>query len=162
MYVEAVEDAIRRVLPVIEAGWRQGEPDTRLEIIDPILRSLGWYPGYGDDEPDPYCITEYYPYADRCIHADYAMFDPFDQFVLAVEAKKLREHTQNHYSQLEKYMAAGGLDMVGVLTNGQFWNICYLGAARRLREELPIGLSSRPPAESARRLFQALARSNWH
>lgn len=156
-----VEHAIRRVLPLIEAGNDLSENETREWIIDPILRSLGWEPGYGQGNQHMDCITEYYPYEDDGVRADYAMFDRGVHEVIIVEAKRLLEDTRAYYAQLADYMQEGR-DLVGVLTNGEFWNICRLDSGGRPSEENPIGLASRPPYESALRLSQALAKSNWH
>ena len=156
-----VLSAIERVLPVIETGGDLTENDTKKKIIDPILRSLGWEPGYGPGNQHRDCITEYYPYEDSDLRADYAMFDRSGREVIIIEAKRLLKDTRDHYAQLDDYMQDGS-DLVGALTNGEFWNICYLDRRGRLTEDKPIGLASRPPSESARRLFQALAKSNWH
>ena len=156
-----VENAIKRVLPVIKAGHDLSEDETRKKLIDPVLRSLGWRPGYGRNNQDRHCITEYYPYEDSEVRADYAMFDRNGREVIIVEAKRLLKHTRDHYLQLADYME-GGRDLVGVLTNGEFWNICRLDRRGNPREDRPIGLASRSPSESARRLFQTLAKSNWH
>lgn len=161
MSERTVEHAVRRVLPLIAAGRDLSEDATRVRIIDPILRSLGWEPGYGPGNQHRDCITEYYPYEDDGVRADYAMFDRGGREVIIVEAKRLLEHTQDHYAQLADYMQEGR-HLLGVLTNGEFWNICRLDSRGRLSEESPIGLASRQPCESARRLFQALAKSNWH
>ena len=161
MSEERVVGAIQRVLPVIETGQDLSENDTRRKIIDPILRSLGWEPGYGRGNRRRDCITEYYPYEDSDVRADYAMFESNGREVIIVEAKRLLEDTRDHYAQLDHYMQ-GGKDLVGVLTNGEFWNICYLDRRGRLTEDRPVGLASRSPSESAGRLFRALAKSNWH
>ena len=98
---------------------------------------------------------------DSLERADYMMFGSNRREVIIVEAKRLLEPTRGHYAQLADYME-GGRDLVGVLTDGEFWNICYLDRRGNPREDRPIGLASRSPSESARRLFQALAKSNWH
>ena len=161
MSEQTVMRAIARVLPVIETGGDLSEDDTKRMIIDPILRSLGWKPGYRHGNQHRDCITEYYPYEESAVRADYAMLDPNGREVIIIEAKRLLEHTRNHYAQLANYMQ-GGNDLVGVLTNGEFWNICYLDRRGKPLEDKPIGLNSREPSESARRLFKALAKSRWH
>lgn len=156
-----VENAIKRVLPVIRERQDLSEGETRRKIIDPVLRSLGWEPGYGSGNQHKHCITEYYPYEHGGLRADYAMFSSNDIEVIIIEAKRLLEHTRDYYAQLDEYME-GGEALVGVLTNGEFWNICRLDRFGMISEERPIGLASRPPSESARRLFRALSKSNWH
>lgn len=153
--------AIELVSEIIRLGDDLDERDTRRQVIDPVLRALGWEPRYGSGNQDRDCITEFYPYGDSSLRADYAMFDPDGREVIIVEAKRIREHTQDHYDQLDDYLD-GGRQMLGVLTNGEYWNISRLDARGRLTEDRPIGLLSRSPAESARRLCEALSKGNWH
>lgn len=156
-----VENAIRKVLPFIRAGQDLSEDETRENIIDPVLRSLGWEPGYGYGNQDEHCTTEYYPYEHQDLSVDYAMFARNGQKAIIIEAEKLLENTEGHCVQLTKY-TDGDENPVGVLTNGAFWNICRLDRHGRPSEEKLVSLASRPASESAERLFQALSKSNWH
>ena len=85
------------------------------------------------------------------------MFDRRDRARIFVEAKRLSEDTLDHYEQLARY-AEGATELVLVLTNGEYWNVCGVDRNGEWWEENPIGLLSRPVAESARRLCKLLSK----
>ena len=161
MCEQDVIGAIERVSEIIRLGNDLDEHDTRRQVIDPVLRALGWEPRYGSGNQGRDCITEFYPYKGSPLRADYAMFDPQGREVIIVEAKRLLEDTRDHYDQLDDYLE-GGRRMLGVLTNGEYWNISRLDARGCLTEDRPLGLLSRSPDENALRLCGALSKGNWH
>ena len=157
MSAATVESAMKQVIPIIERGDAIDERTTRRTIIDPILVALGQTVKYGPPGNRKPCITEYYPYTDGNERVDYAMFDRKGQEIILIEAKYLLEHTQDHYEQLAQY-GTDARDLSFVLTNGEYWNICKVDKRGKPGEEYPIGLCSRPVAESAKRLYGALSK----
>ena len=103
------------------------ETSTRYIVIDPILRSLGW------DLGNPsHCVVEYdtRPRNGRNDSAknrfvDYALLGPVGSPVLVVEAKRIDRHTRDemYQGQISDYVKSVRTARVGVLTNGEYWNI---------------------------------------
>lgn len=163
MAVRELEIAVREVREKV-LSWHDGrvpnwnEKETRRLLIDPILRELGWdpvaraYPGPG------VCLEEYFPFEDTEERADYAMFDGKGRECILIEAKRIREHTKDHYSQLARYSSGASRCKV-VLTNGEWWNIVTIrSGVHDHYEEKPIGLLRESPREVAQLLNRHLSR----
>ena len=171
MSISDVEQAIRRVQPHVskfqpsphgtlnvDAPTNNHETSTRYIIIDPIMRALGW------DLSDPsQCIVEY-RIQDRQGKSglvDYALLNDMGEPVVLVEAKRIDEYSfsEDNFDQMDRYLEGVTTAKVGVVTNGQYWEIGVLNEGDWQREsEKPLGLHWRDVNETARRLYKHLAR----
>ena len=143
-------------------NWRQRHSDpteheTRRSLIDPVLKALGWSVQYGRGNNRGPCITEYFPYEDESLRADYAMFSDDGEEAIIIEAKRFVYDTRDHYHQLEDYcLEAHGIR--AALTNGEYWNILVFDQNGIAHEEKPIGLLWRDQRETTQRLYDLLSR----
>ena len=90
------------------------EAQTRLSLIDPLLRALGW------DTADPALVRPEYVVNGR--RADYALMNAQSDVVVFLEAKNLGEHLANHRSQVVAYASELGIRFPA-LTNGNEWEV---------------------------------------
>ena len=157
-----LETAVREVRGRLRS-WKDGEApnwnesDTRELLVDPILRALGWNP-VDEAFPGPgVCLREHFPFEDTEERVDYAMFDQHGRECILLEAKRVSEHTMNHYEQLDRY-AEGASWCKAVLTNGEWWNIItIMSDVDDYCEESPIGLLVKDPREVAQLLSEHLS-----
>ena len=105
------------------------EASTRVHIIDPILKSLGW-----DLESPKECKREYKVEKG---FVDYVCLGSSHRPVLAVEAKKLQwpADAESAWKQMQKYVGTKTLSSIplAVLTNGKVWRIYRQIAASEWR-----------------------------
>ncbi|MCY3555712.1 MAG: type I restriction enzyme HsdR N-terminal domain-containing protein [Gemmatimonadetes bacterium] len=93
----------------------ESETRTRMQLIDPLLRVLGW------DVSDPQYVVPEYKVSDGW--ADYALLRDDGKPAAMVEAKKLDEFLKStHRAQMLKYAIELGIPYTG-LTNGNHWEI---------------------------------------
>ena len=90
------------------------EAQTRLSLIDPLLRALGW------DTADPALVRPEYVVNGR--RADYALMNAQGDVVVFLEAKNLGEQLANHRSQVVAYASELGIRFPA-LTNGNEWEV---------------------------------------
>ena len=90
------------------------ETQTRLSLIDPLLRVLGW------DTADPALVRPEYVVGGR--RADYALLNADGNVVVFLEAKNLGEQLANHRSQVVAYASELGIKFPA-LTNGNEWEV---------------------------------------
>lgn len=93
--------------------YQHNETAVRNQIIDPILRSIGWNPENPDDVQPNLSTDDGIP--------DYTLLKDGKK-ILFIEAKKLNKDIEHNdvLSQLAKYSFIEGTKY-GVLTNGQSW-----------------------------------------
>ena len=130
MSVEDVREAIRGILPVVKAEdgqrsqWKDWpEARTRRELIDPVLKALGW-------TGRPYLLEEYRVAEDMNDAVDYGMFTDDLEPTIILEAKRLALDTGywKRLFQIGYYVGLGaGKNVTVVLTNGQVWEISEVG-----------------------------------
>ncbi len=114
--METIFEAVQRVRRRIQehrAFYQSNEMATRTQIIEPILRSLGW------DTEDPNKVLPHLT-TDEGI-PDYTLLLDGKK-VLIVEAKNMSTNMENKQAlkQLAKYCFAEGVKF-GLLTNGVIW-----------------------------------------
>ncbi len=90
------------------------EAQTRLSLIDPLLRALGW------DTADPLLVRPEYVVGGR--RADYALLNAQREVVVFLEAKNLGENLAGHRSQVVAYASELGIRFPA-LTNGNDWEV---------------------------------------
>ena len=93
---------------------QDSEAQTRLSLIDPLLRALGW------DTADPALVRPEYDVGAR--RADYALLNAEGGVVVFLEAKRLGESLSNHRSQVAAYASELGI-RYPALTNGSEWEV---------------------------------------
>lgn len=111
--VECIELLQERVRSHRDA-LRENETRTRMALIDPLLRALGW------DVFDPAAVTPEYKVGGGW--ADYALLRADGRPAAVVEAKKLGEGLSSHRMQMLTYANAAGIDYAG-LTDGNHWEL---------------------------------------
>lgn len=114
-------DELVRCLEVLQghirshtAALQRTEAQTRLALIDPLLRVLDW------DVSDPSMVTPEYPVETRRV--DYALLYPKGTPVAVVEAKKLGADLTAHRMQMLNYANMAGIPYAA-LTNGNSWEL---------------------------------------
>ena len=142
-------DAIETVKLRIQehgASLRENETRTRVTLIDPILKALGW------DVSDPSAVTLEYDVNGR--RADYALHRGDRKPAATVEAKKLGEGLQQHRMQMLNYANASGIDYAG-LTDGDRWELYDVFKRGELSERqlLDISIATMSAYEAALKLL---------
>ena len=110
-----VSDRIRN----FEHEFTNNEQQTRLSLVDPVLKALDW------DPQDPTTVRVEYPVRQRNrnnIRADYALLSSSQEPVAFVEAKKLRSDLGDAHLQLFEYAVSESVPY-SVATNGADWAI---------------------------------------
>ena len=109
--IETLKSRINEHRSVLQGS----EAQTRLSLIDPLLRALGW------DTADPALVRPEYVVNGR--RADYALMNAQGDVVVFLEAKNLGEHlAANHRSQVVAYASELGIRFPA-LTNGNEWEV---------------------------------------
>ena len=109
--IETLKSRINEHRSVLQGN----EAQTRLSLIDPLLRALGW------DTADPALVRPEYVVNGR--RADYALMNAQGDVVVFLEAKNLGEHlAANHRSQVVAYASELGIRFPA-LTNGNEWEV---------------------------------------
>ena len=111
---------------------RANETRTRMAMIDPMLRALGW------DPADPSVVTPEYDVSGRW--ADYALLGTDGKPAATLEAKKLGESLGTHRMQMLNYSNAAGIAYAG-LTDGNHWELYEVFAQKPLEERRVLQLS---------------------
>ena len=129
---------------------RESETRTRMALIDPLLRALGW------DVFDPeVVIPEYKAGGGR---ADYALLRTDGQPAATVEAKKLGEMLSSHRMQMLNYAVASGIKYAG-LTDGDHWELYSVFEPVPLddKRKLEISITNTPGPHKCSEAATALA-----
>ena len=128
------------------ASLRENETRTRVALIDPLLRALGW------DVSDPAAVTPEYNVGGR--RADYALLSPDGRPAAAVEAKKLGESLLSHRMQMLNYSNASGVEYAG-LTDGDHWELYEVFQRGQLedRKILDVSIADTPAHQCALQLL---------
>lgn len=155
---EAVKKAQRQIQEWHGNNSDPREDETRRELVDPVLKALGWPVRYRQRNRKP-CITEYFPYEGSGLRVDYAMFDDDGKETIIIEAKRFLEDTQDHYFQLANYCDEAR-NIKAVLTNGEYWNVVIFNQRGQFYEENPIGLMWHNNKETVERLYDLLSRDH--
>ena len=176
-----VEKAIMRVQPYVfefqpnppisdiiqGAEANNHEESTRYIIIDPILRALGW-----DLSNPKECVVQYdihrgkprfQPSGARYI--DYVLLDHEGKPTIAIEAKRIDTDTRSEefLDKMEEYIEGMKTVRAAVLTNGQYWAIGLRdGQGEWMADRLkPLGLHWHDTTDTAKRLYNSLAKRNY-
>ena len=125
---------------------RENETRTRMALIDPLLRALGW------DVSDPKVVTPEYKADGGWV--DYALLRTDGQPAATVEAKKLGEALSPHRMQMLNYANASGIKFAG-LTDGDHWELYSVFEQVPLhdRKKLEISITNTPAHTSALKLL---------
>ena len=126
------------------------EAQTRLSLIDPLLRALGW------DTADPALVRPEFVLSTG--RADYALLDANQRPVAIVEAKKLNEPLGNAEMQLLPYAFASNVGYA-VLTDGDHWVMFRVFRQKQDDESrvLDVSIANSPAYECALKLLLL-----WH
>ena len=121
---------------------QENETRTRMALIDPLLRALGW------DVFDPGVVTPEYKAGGG--RADYALLRGDGQPAATVEAKKLGEALGSHRMQMLTYANASGIEYAG-LTDGNHWELYSVFEPGQLddRRKLEVSIANTPAHASA-------------
>ena len=127
---------------------RASEAQTRLSLIDPLLRALGW------DTANPALVRPEYILSGG--RADYALLGADEKPVAVMEAKRLNEPlgTTDRQMQMLTYANFSGVSFAG-LTDGDKWVLYRVFDQRPLADRLvlDISLADSPAYESALKLL---------
>ena len=125
---------------------RENETRTRMALIDPLLRALGW------DVFDPAVVTPEYKAGGG--RADYALLRADGQPAATVEAKKLGEGMSSHRMQMLNYAVASGIEYTG-LTDGDRWELYSVFEPVPLddKRKLDISIANTPAHTCALKLL---------
>ena len=142
----SVVETLQKRIQEHGATLRENETRTRLALIDPLLRALGW------DVSDPALVTPEYNVSGRW--ADYALLGHDGKPAATVEAKKLGESLASHRMQMLNYSNALGVDYAG-LTDGNHWELYVVFQRGQLEERriLDVSIANALAHESALQLL---------
>ena len=130
--VDCIENLSERIT-IHGASLRENETRTRLQLVDPLLLSLGW------DVSDPELVTPEYAISGKW--ADYALLQSDGKTVAAViEAKKLGESLDSHRMQMLNYANVAGIEYTG-LTDGNRWELYSVFQKGTLEERRILDIS---------------------
>ena len=108
-------DELKSRIAKYRNSLNENETRTRMQLIDPLLRVLGW------DVSDPQYIIPEFKVSDGW--ADYALLRDDGKPAAMVEAKKLDEPLKPaHRAQMLKYAIELGIPYTG-LTDGNHWEL---------------------------------------
>ncbi len=143
--IETLRGRIREHRQVLESN----ETRTRMALIDPLLRALGW-----DTENPAQVLPEYESGSGKPgERADYALMGEGKPKAV-IEAKKLRESLANHRGQMVNYANMAGIPYAG-LTDGDTWEFYDVFDRKPLDERrlLHVSISDGEAHECALKLL---------
>ena len=125
---------------------RENETRTRMALIDPLLRVLGW------DVSDPSVVTPEYNVGNG--RADYALLDGNGRPAALIEAKHFSEPLEraNHQEQVFTYALMQQVRYAG-LTDGDRWILDDVSVFSGDRRILDLSISNTPSHECALHLL---------
>ena len=129
------------------------EARTRVSLIDPMLRALGW----DVDDPDQ---VEVEPLVGKG-WADYALLNDDGVSIIFIEAKKLSENIDSHIRQTVGYAVTANMDSpVKVLycacTNGDDWRVYRIQGQDKVMD---VSIAGNDSAETALEFLSLWRRS---
>ena len=124
----------------------ENEIRTRVALIDPLLRALGW------DVSNPAVVTPEYKVGNKS--ADYALLRSDSKPAATLEAKKLGEPLGSHWMQMLNYANASDIEYAGI-TDGNRWELYDVFRRGTLEERriLEVSVAGVPSHESALKLL---------
>ena len=140
-----VIETLKERIETHRQSLQANETRTRMALIDPLLRALGW------DTEDPALVLPEYESSGR---ADYALLGGMGRPSAVIEAKKLGESLANHRGQMVNYANMSGIPYAG-LTDGNIWEFYDVFDRKPLEERrlLHVSISNDAAHESALRLL---------
>ena len=111
---------------------RENEIRTRMALIDPLLRALGW------DVSNPGLVAPEYDLSGQ--RADYALLSNGSKPAGVVEAKRLGEALESHREQVVGYAKRSSVHYAG-LTDGNHWELYEVFKRGELEERRLLNLS---------------------
>ena len=140
--IELLQERIR----TYEATLRENETRTRMALIDPLLKALGWNPA------DPGVVTPEYKVSGGL--ADYALLRADGKPASTVEAKRLGTPLIDHRRQMLNYANESGIEYAG-LTDGNHWEMYEIFRRGTLEERriLEVSIVGDPAYTSALKLL---------
>ena len=129
--VDCIEN-LRERITIHGASLRENETRTRLQLVDPLLLSLGW------DVSDPKLVIPEYAISGKW--ADYALLQPDGKVAAVLEAKKLGESLDSHRMQMLNYANVAGIEYTG-LTDGNCWELYSVFQKGTLEERRILDIS---------------------
>lgn len=139
-------ESLRERIGTHRASLGENETRTRMALVDPMLKALGW------DVSDPDVVTPEFKVSGGW--ADYALLHTGEQPTATVEAKKLGERLASHQMQMLTYANASGIDFAA-LTDGDHWELYDVFRKGTLEERrmLDVSISRDPVHEVALKLL---------
>lgn len=134
-----------------ETEFTTNEAQTRLSLVDPVLKALGW------DPEDPSSVRVEFPVRQRNRNskADYALLTLEQKPVAFVEAKRLGTDLGLAQDQLFEY-GTGESVPYAVATNGANWAVYKRerqGADLLFKQLLAVSITNQPPTLAAIKLL---------
>ncbi len=115
--------------------WR-----TRIVLIDPLLKALGW------DTANPRLVKLEHSIKGSIF--DYAFCDENGEILLIVEAKKLNDPFKSLEAQLGKYLLTTGVPYI-LLTNGNKWILYNMGKLGILEDKVEFEINLQTDSTSS-------------
>ena len=113
----------------------ENETRTRMALIDPLLRALGW------DTSDPSRVeAEHVVGEKKSKRVDYALKGTDGKPVAIMEAKRLGEDLDEHRTQLINYANLSGIKYAG-LTDGNQWQLYEVFAPVPIEKKRRLNVS---------------------
>lgn len=136
--IETLQQRIQQHAPSL----RENEIRTRIALIDPLLRALGW------DVSDPALVTPEYTVSGGRV--DYALLGADGKPVALLEAKHLNEALTAHRMQMVNYANMSGVPYAG-LTDGSHWELYEVFAQKPFEERhlLRVSIADTPAYQCA-------------
>ena len=128
------------------ADLEENEIRTRMALIDPLLRALGW------DVSDPAVVRPEFKIDNK--PADYALLRPDGEPAATLEAKRLGESLVAHRMQMLNYANILGIAYAG-LTDGNHWELYKVFEPGRLEDRriVDVSIAEAPAHVSALKLL---------
>ena len=142
----AVIETLQKRIVDHGATLRENETRTRMALIDPLLRALGW------DTSNPALVTPEYDVRGR--KADYALLGRRGSPAATLEAKRLGAPLSAHLEQMINYSNMSGIGYAG-LTDGDYWELYEVFRRGQLEDRriLELRISGTPGHQCALRLL---------
>ena len=139
-------EVLKKRMQTHRAALEENEMRTRVALIDPLLRALGW------DVSDPGVVMPEYKVGNKS--ADYALLRLGGRPAATLEAKKLGESLSSHLEQMLNYANMSGIEYAG-LTDGNHWELYKVFQPGRLEDRriLDVSIADAPAHESALKLL---------
>lgn len=128
----ATINTLKSRIVTLHSAPQLSEAQTRLSLIDPLLRALDW------DTADPALVQPEYDLSGNKV--DYALFGVDGKPVAIVEAKRLGEKLGAHVLQLVNYANLSGVPYA-CLTDGDRWEIYKVFDPKPISERLTLAVS---------------------